>query len=87
MDTSTATARDHAAQMLSVKRLRAMTGEQRMKLAFAMCRTAWRIAEDAVRNQNPGITDQEVEAKLRERLQLYHQLNNHPVPVPRRHIR
>jgi len=44
-----------------------MTGEQRLVRALDMIRTAWRIAADAVRNQNPGIAEEGLKAKLRER--------------------
>lgn len=44
-----------------------MTGEQRFMRALDMIRTAWRIAADAIRNDNPGITEKELRLKLRER--------------------
>ena len=44
-----------------------MTGEQRLVRALDMIRTAWRIAADAIRNQNPGIAEKELKTKLRER--------------------
>jgi hypothetical protein len=47
--------------------LRRMTGEQRLVRALDMIRTAWRIAADATRNQNPGIVEEELKARLRER--------------------
>ena len=47
--------------------LRRMTGEQRLVRALDMIRTAWRIAADAIRNQNPGIVEEELKARLRER--------------------
>ena len=46
---------------------RRMTGEQRLRLALDMTSTAWRIAADAVRNGTPGISEQDVRARLRER--------------------
>jgi hypothetical protein len=46
---------------------RRMTGEQRLRLAFDMTSTAWRIAADAIRNGTPGISEQDVRARLRER--------------------
>ena len=47
--------------------LQRMTGEQRLMMALDMIRTAWRIAADAVRNENPGISDSDLKARLRER--------------------
>ncbi len=46
---------------------RRMTGEQRLRLAFDMTSTVWRIAADAIRNGTPGISEQDVRARLRER--------------------
>ena len=47
--------------------LRGMTGEQRLLRALDMIGTAWRIAADAIRNENPGISEEELKARLRER--------------------
>ena len=47
--------------------LRRMTGEQRLLQALDMIRTAWRIAADAIRNENPGIPGEGLKLKLRER--------------------
>jgi hypothetical protein len=44
-----------------------MTGEQRLLQALDMIRTAWRIAADAIRNENPGIPGEGLKLKLRER--------------------
>jgi len=46
---------------------RRMTGEQRLLQALDMIGTAWRIAADAIRNENPGITEKELKVKLKER--------------------
>jgi hypothetical protein len=44
-----------------------MTGEQRLLLAIDLIRTTWLIAADAIRNDTPGISEQELKARLRER--------------------
>ncbi len=46
---------------------RRMTGEQRLLLAIDLIRTTWLIAADAIRNDTPGISEQELKARLRER--------------------
>jgi hypothetical protein len=50
------------------QKLRQMTGEQRLRRAFELCRLAWRLAEANVRNDNPGMPDAEVKARVRARL-------------------
>jgi hypothetical protein len=44
-----------------------MTGEQRLRRALEMIGTAWQIATDAIRNENPGISDSDLKVRLRER--------------------
>ena len=46
---------------------RRMTGEQRLLLSLDMIRSVWRIAAVAIRNQNPGINDEGLKQKLKER--------------------
>jgi hypothetical protein len=46
---------------------RRMTGEQRLLLSLDMIRSVWRIAAGAIRNQNPGIPDEGLKLKLKER--------------------
>ena len=46
---------------------RRMTGEQRLLLSLDMIRSVWRIAAAAIRNQNPGIPDEGLKLKLKER--------------------
>jgi hypothetical protein len=50
-----------------VRAYRRMTGEQRLLLSLDMIRSTWRIAADAIRNEVPGITDQQLRARIRER--------------------
>jgi hypothetical protein len=46
---------------------RRMTGEQRLLLSLDMTQAMWRIAADAIRNGTPGISEQDVRARIRER--------------------
>jgi len=46
---------------------RRMTGERRLLLSLDMIRSVWRIAAGAIRDANPGITDEGLKLKLRER--------------------
>ncbi|MGB9721406.1 MAG: hypothetical protein ACPL28_08025 [bacterium] len=49
-------------------RLRQMTGEERMKRAFELCRFAWKIAEQSIRNEFPNISNEELKKKLQQRI-------------------
>lgn len=55
-------------QDIYLRRLRMMSGEERMKRAFDMCRVVWEIAEDSIRNEFPNISDEKLKEKLKERL-------------------
>jgi len=48
--------------------LRKMSGEERMKRAFELCRFSWKIVEASIRNQFPNISSEEFRKKLKERL-------------------
>ena len=50
-----------------IERLRSMTGEERLVQALDMCRVVWLIAADGVRAQYPGISDEELKARLKTR--------------------
>lgn len=56
------------AEEIYLARLRQMTGEERMKQAFELCRFAWEIAEQSIRNKFPNISDKELKEKLRQRI-------------------
>ena len=51
-----------------LERLRKMTGEERMKRAFELCSFVWEMAEASIRNEFPGISDEELKTKLRARM-------------------
>jgi hypothetical protein len=50
-----------------IEGLRSMTGEERLIRALDMCRVVWLIAADGVRAQYPGISDEELRARLKAR--------------------
>jgi len=47
-------------------KLRQMSGEERMKLGFAMCDFAMSLAKVSIQYQFPNITEQEQKAKTKE---------------------
>lgn len=53
---------------LYLKKLRQMSGEERMRMAFELCRFVWKIAEQSIRNEFPDISEKELKEKLRQRL-------------------
>jgi Rv0078B-related antitoxin len=59
-----------AALQKQIERYRAMTGEQRLKIAFDLHELSCGIARDGIRHQHPNATTEEVEVLLRERIAL-----------------
>jgi hypothetical protein len=55
---------------LQIQRYRAMTGEQRLKIALDLHEFACNIARAGVRRQFPDASPDEVEAHLRRRIEL-----------------
>lgn len=55
---------------LQIQRYRAMTGEQRLKIALDLHEFACNVAREGIRRQYPNATDAEVEAHLRRRIEL-----------------
>lgn len=53
-----------------IKRYRAMTGEQRLKIALDLHEFSCEIARVGIRRQYPDASDEEVERRLRERIEL-----------------
>jgi hypothetical protein len=47
-----------------------MTGEQRLALALELHELSCNVAREGIRHQNPQADEEEVERKLRRRLQL-----------------
>lgn len=45
-----------------------MTGEERMKRAFDLCEFVWKVAEESIRNEFPGISDEDLRKRLRARM-------------------
>ena len=63
-----------AALDAQVKKYRAMTGEERLKLAFDLHELSCEIVRDGIRHQHPEASPDEVERLLRERIALAHRL-------------
>ncbi len=51
-----------------LERLRSMSGEERMKLAFELCELMWKVVADSIRNEFPGISECELKEKMKLRL-------------------
>ena len=53
-----------------IERYRAMTGEQRVKIALDLHQFSCEVARAGIRQQFPGADSGEVELRLRERIEL-----------------
>ena len=63
-----------AAVDAQIEKYRAMTGEERLKLAFDLHELSCEIARDGIRHQYPKASPDEVERRLRQRIALAHSL-------------
>jgi hypothetical protein len=54
---------------------RALTGEQRLNLAFDLNEFAYSITRDGIRHQFPDASDEEVERELRRRIALRREID------------
>jgi hypothetical protein len=63
-----------AAVDAQIEKYCAMSGEERLKLAFDLHELACEIARDGIRHQHPEASPDEVERLLRERIALAHSL-------------
>ncbi len=63
-----------AAVDAQIEKYRAMTGEERLKLAFDLHELSCEIARDGIRHQHPEASPDEVERRLRQRIALAHSL-------------
>lgn len=59
-----------AALQKQVEKYRAMTGEDRLKVALDLHELSCEIARDGIRHQHPEASTEEVERLLRERIVL-----------------
>ncbi len=59
-----------AATQLQIERLRAMTGEQRLKIALDWHEFASNVSRAGIRRQYPEADEKEVERRLRQRIEL-----------------
>lgn len=48
--------------------LKAMSGEQRLKIGFEMWDFTMKLVEASIRNQYPEISNEELEGKIKERI-------------------
>ena len=56
-----------------IERYRAMTGEERLKIALDLHEFACNVAREGIRRQFPEASDDEVERHLRRRIELSRQ--------------
>ena len=63
-----------AAVDAQIEKYRAMTGEERLKLALDLHELSCEIARDGIRHQYPKAGPDEVERRLRQRIALAHSL-------------
>jgi hypothetical protein len=63
-----------AALDAQIEKYRAMTGEERLKLAFDLHELSCEIARSGIRHQHPDASADEVERLLRERIALAQRL-------------
>lgn len=56
-----------------IERYRAMTGEQRLRIALDLHEFACDVAREGIRREFPMSTDEEVESRLRNRIELSRQ--------------
>lgn len=62
-----------AALQRQIELYRAMSGEQRLKIALDLHEFACNLAREGIRHQFPGATADEVERHLRRRMELSRQ--------------
>ncbi len=63
-----------AALQKQIEKYRAMTGEERLKVALALHELSCEVARDGIRAQHPEAKSDEVEQLLRERIALTQRL-------------
>jgi hypothetical protein len=63
---------DEATQR-QIERYRAMTGEERLKIALDLHEFTCNVAREGIRTQFPGAADDEVERLLRRRIEMSRQ--------------
>ena len=63
-----------AALETQIERYRQMTGEQRLEIALRLHELSCNVAREGIRAQFPGVNEDEVERRLRERIRLSYEL-------------
>lgn len=62
-----------AALEAQIERYRQMTGEERLGIALRLHELSCDVAREGIRSQHPGISEAEVEQKLKARIQLVYE--------------
>lgn len=63
-----------AALQKQIERYRAMTGEERLKVALDLHELSCEVARDGIRHQHPEASADEVERLLRQRIRIAQRL-------------
>ena len=59
-----------AALEAQIERYRQMTGEERLSIGLRLHELSCDVAREGIRSQNPGISEDQVEQKLKQRIQV-----------------
>ena len=59
-----------AALEMQIERYRQMTGDERLMIGLRLHELSCEVARDGIRAQDPGLTREQVEEKLRARIRL-----------------
>jgi type II secretory pathway predicted ATPase ExeA len=62
-----------AATEAQIEGYRRMTGEQRLEIALRLHELSCNVAREGIRSQFPGISEDQVEQRLKERLRLVYE--------------
>jgi hypothetical protein len=59
---------------------RRMTGEERLRVALGLHEISCNVARQAIRNQSPSVTDEQIEEKLRQRIRIGYEIAGTGLP-------
>ena len=59
-----------AALEAQIERYRQMTGEERLGIALRLHELSCDVAREGIRSQSPGLSEDQVEQELKQRIQL-----------------
>lgn len=57
-------------ERIYIEKLRKMSAEERLKMAFELCKLVFKITQANIKNENPGISSEDLKKELRNR--IYH---------------